>query len=206
MIRAATYRSVAVRAGVLAKLLWLLCCHSALSAEVADYLSIPGPIQFGGTSYVFAWSSHPSADYYKQEYFPAGQTSDHFDRMVLVEAIAKGIDVDGALRARVAALNQRKATDPLVNFAIVANRQNGETIIDFVIGDETGKESIVEWNAYRYAPLKVSGGGKGVLLFGISRRAYGDASTEFLRQLKSARTADIDALARYPLPAVQLRR
>ena len=42
-------------------------------------------------------------------------------------------------------------------------------------------------------------------LFGLSRRAYGDASTEFLRGLKSARPAEIDALAKYPLPVVRVK-
>jgi len=56
---------------------------------------------------------------------------------------------------------------------------------------------------YRYAVLKGRGGNSGVLLFGLSRRAYGDDSTEFLRGLKAARPTEIDALAKYPLPVVR---
>ena len=40
---------------------------------------------------------------------------------------------------------------------------------------------------------------------GLSRRAYGDATTQFLRAVKSARPPTIDALAKYPLPAVRPR-
>ncbi len=35
---------------------------------------------------------------------------------------------------------------------------------------------------------------------GYSKRAYGDAGTAFLKQLKTARTADINTMATYKLP------
>ena len=41
------------------------------------------------------------------------------------------------------------------------------------------------------------------VLFGISRRAYGDAATDFLRELKAARPVAIDALSKQTLPDVQ---
>jgi hypothetical protein len=178
----------------------------ASSDAAVDRLSIPGPISFNGTSYQLSWSSHPNPNYYKQEYLPAGQTSEHFQRMVLIEAIAQGADVDGAVSAQVSMLNRRKSTDPNVNFAIVKNPNTGEMILDFILSAEDTKGgSVVEWNAYRYAALKDKDGNSGVLLFGVSRRAYGDDSTEFLRGLKSARPAEINALAHYRLPVVQLK-
>jgi hypothetical protein len=101
-------------------------------------------------------------------------------------------------------LNKRKSTDPTVNFAVAKNPKNGEIILDFVLGAQDPKgEDVVEWNAYRYAALRGKGGESGVLLFGISRRAYGDDTTNFLRRLKSARPAEVNALATYPLPVVR---
>jgi hypothetical protein len=180
--------------------------QAAWSDDAVDRLSVPGPISLNAVSYRLSWSSHPSPFYYKQEYLPAGQTSEHFERMLLVEAIAQGADVNGVVSAQVDRLKRRKSTDPTVNFAILKNPKNGEVILDFVLSEEADKrESIVEWNAYRYAPLKDKGGNSGVLLFGLSRRAYGDDSTEFLRGLKSARLAEIDAIAKYPLPVVRPR-
>jgi hypothetical protein len=124
--------------------------------------------------------------------------------MVLIEAVAQGIDVGGAVSAQVDTLNRRKSTDPTVNFAILKNPNNGEMILDFILsGQSTKDDSIVEWNAYRYSPLKDKRGNWGVLLFGISRRAYGDDTREFLRRLKSARLSEIDLLAHYPLPVVK---
>ena len=101
-------------------------------------------------------------------------------------------------------LNKRKSTDPTVNFAVVKNPKNNEIILDFILNAEDPKgDDIVEWNAYRYAALKGKGGASGVLLFGISRRGYGDDATDFLRRLKLARPAEVNALAAYPLPVVR---
>jgi hypothetical protein len=172
--------------------------------DVVDRLSVPGPIAFDGTSCRLAWSSHPSPDYFEQEYLPEGQTVGHYQRMLLLEAIVQGTSIDSAVGAEIATLKKRKGSDPLVNFAIFKNPKTGEVILDFVLGsDQPGSETIVEWNAYRYAALKGKDAKTGVLLFGLSRRAYGDASSDFLRGLKSQRPADIDALAKYTLPTVR---
>jgi hypothetical protein len=171
---------------------------------VVDRLSLPGPLAFNGETFRLSWTSHPKPHYYKQEYLPAGQTSERFQRMLLVEAIVRGVDINAAVAAKVGMLNKRKATDPTVNFAVVKNPKTGEVILDFILSADNPKgDDIVEWNAYRYAALTGKDGASGVLLFGISRRAYGDDATDFLRKLKSERPAEINALATYPLPAVQ---
>lgn len=186
-------------------LIELFCtAPNAWAADAVDRLSVPGPIDFNAVSYRLSWSSHPSPDHYKQEYLPAGQTSEHFERMVLIEAVAQGVDVNGAVSAQVNMLNQRKSADPTVNFAILRNPTNGEVILDFILSAQNDKgESVVEWNAYRYASLKGKNGNSGVLLFGISRRAYGDDTGVFLRGLKTQRLAEINGLASYKLPAAQ---
>ena len=176
----------------------------ARSDGAVDRLSLPGSIEFNGESYRLSWSSHPTSHYYKQEYLPPGQTDERFQRMVLIEATVRGVDVNGAVAAQVNMLNKRKSTDPTVNFAVAKNPKNGEIILDFVLSAQDPKgEDVVEWNAYRYAALRDKGGESGVLLFGISRRAYGDDTTNFLRRLKSARPAEVNALATYPLPVVR---
>ena len=114
-----------------------------------------------------SWSSHPTSYYYKQEYLPTGQTSERFQRMVLIEAIAWGIDVNGAVASKVNMLNKRKAIDPTVNFGIFKNPKNDEIILDFILSAKDPKgEDVVEWNAYRYAALRGKIGASGVLLLG----------------------------------------
>ena len=176
----------------------------AHSQGVVDRLSLPASIDFNGESYRLSWSARPTPDYYKQEYLPPGQTNERFQRMVLIEAIVRGFGVNDAVTAQIGKLNKRKATDPTVNFAVLKNSKNDEAILDFILSarDPRG-EDIVEWSAYRYATLKGKGNVSGVLLFGITRRAYGNETADFLRSLKSARPADINALAAHPLPGVR---
>ena len=61
---------------------------------------------------------------------------------------------------------------------------------------------MVEWNAYRYVPMTI-GGDPGVVLFGVSHRAYGpDAAKAFLQGLTDRRQTGLKALAEADLPAV----
>ena len=176
----------------------------ARSESVVERLSVPQAFEFNGESYRLAWGSHPRPHYYKQEYLPSGQTSERFQRMILIEATIRDVNVKDVVAAQVNMLNKRKSTDPTVNFAILTNSKNGEIILDFILSAQDSKgEDIVEWNAYRYAALKGKGGASGVVLFGISRRGYGDDATDFLRRLKAARPGEINALAAYPLPSVR---
>jgi len=169
-----------------------------------DRLSLPDAIEFNGESYRLSWSSHPKPYYYKQEYLPPGQTSERFQRMVLIEATVRGVDINDAVAAQVNMLNKRKSSDPTVNFAVFKNPKNEEIILDFILSAQDSKgEDMVEWSAYRYAALRSKGGASGVLLFGVSRRAYGNDATNFLLRLKSARSAEIKALATHPLPVVR---
>ena len=171
-------------------------------AEVIDHLGVPGPIQFDGQRYELAWTAMPAADYVKQEYVPDGQTPETFSQMLLVERIVGDIAGMDAVRSQVDMLNQRKASDPLVNMDLIQQKQTGEVLLDFIISarDEEG-EMVVEWSAYRYAPYSGRGGESGVLLFGVSHRAYGDEGARaFLTELKQLRPAQIQALAAAPLP------
>ena len=191
-----------------AALALILCAGMPAYAQepAVERLSVPGPIMFGADTYRLSWSSHPSANYYKQEYLPDGQTSERFQQMVLVEATLQEADVERVVASQVQWLDKRKATDPVVNYAILKNPKTGEAILDFLLSsDEPKLDYVVEWNAYRYAPLPQKDGKLGVLLFGITRRAYGDDSTNFLRALKATRPQEIDALAKYALPAVAPR-
>jgi hypothetical protein len=194
------------RRSVLAGLALAGIAPAALAAEVIDRLGIPGPIAFDGADYALAWSSHPSPAYYKQEYLPAGQVTASYTSMLIVELVTGGASVASAVAAQTRMLNARKATDPLVNFALLQNQKTGEVLLDFVLGTATPRR-VVEWNAYRYAPYRASNGQEGVILLAISRRAYGDDDAKtFLGGLKQSRVATMNAFARLPLPVVKLAR
>lgn len=174
----------------------------AAAEEATDLIGVPGPIVHEGTSYALAWSAKPSENYYKQEYLPAGQEPESFSQMMLVEVVAGEIAVMDAVKAQTDLLTARKGSDPVVNFDIIQNEATGEVILDFVMSaaDEAG-QGIIEWNAYRYAPLAGEGGNKGVLLFGTSRRAYGDDNAKaFLGTLGALRQSAIPALGQAEMP------
>jgi hypothetical protein len=171
---------------------------AGLRADMRDRLGIPGPLSFDGASYALAWSSQPSPSYTKQEYLPAGQSSGSYASMLLVEVVEGGTTVEAALGAQIRLLNGRKGQDPLVNFSAIRNRKTGEAILDFIIGGRTPQGApIAEWNAYRYAPRQQGG----VMLFAISRRAYGEADIRaFLTGLKGERPGLVNRLAQQALP------
>lgn len=179
----------------------LVVLTGSAAAQVKDHLNIPGPIAFDGQSFDLAWSSRPSASYIKHEYVPKGQTVTRFHDMLLVEFLQGDRKVADVVQTQMQKLNARKDRDPLVRMAVIKNDATGEILLDFLMSDNSNGEIIVEWNAYRYARITNARGETGIGLFGISRRAYGDDNAKaFLGALKTRRPAQIDQLAKAPLP------
>ena len=164
---------------------------------VVEALGVPGPIDFLGDSYALSWTSHPTPDYFKQEYLPEGQQSDSYAAMFMLDALTSAATPQGAADGQIAGLEQRKASDPMVNYNQISNPETGEVILDFLLSDDSGPAPILEWNAYRYTKL-----GDGIALYAISRRAYGDDVEAFLGQLSQMRQDNISALAELDLPPV----
>ena len=46
--------------------------------KATDFLSIPEYVQFNNASWKLNWSSHPNANYYKQEYLTSGEQTDKY--------------------------------------------------------------------------------------------------------------------------------
>ena len=168
-------------------------------AEVRDLLGLPGPVAVDGQSYRLAWSAQPSPDYRKHEYVPVGQSVDHYDQMLLVERVAGDLKVIDAVASQMAMLEQRQGTDPLVRFEVLQKDARNEVDLDFLMsGQDAQGESVVEWNLYRYLPMT-----SGVLLFGISHRAYGDTAVQaFLDGLDHLRATQTGMFLRTPVPSV----
>ena len=60
-----------------------------------------------------------------------------------------------AAASQIAMLNERKAKDPLVNHEANVNEATGEVMLDFLVSGASKGKLVVEWNAYRYAPLRI---------------------------------------------------
>jgi hypothetical protein len=182
-----------------AVLLGCLAGPTLAQSSAVDYLGVPGPLELADTEYRLGWSAKPAQTYVKQEYLPKGEAPGTYTRMLLLEFVAGKLTPLQAARAQMESLEQRKKSDPLVNVDLVKNDSTGEVLLDFIVSNKDQKGSIiVEWNAYRYSPHK-----DGLVLFASSHRAYGNADARaFLQNLKTFRPAQIQALARAPLPKV----
>jgi len=171
-------------------------CAPGVAQE--DAVGVPGPIVFEEETFDLVWTSHPTETFYKQEYVPAGQTVEAYDQMFMIDVLVDGPMPDVAANSMVQSLTERKATDPVVNFEIIKNEATGEVILDFTLSSDDGQTLIVEWNAYRYAPVD-----GGLAMFAISRRGYDDdGAADFLMNLKTMRPNAIQALAEMELPEV----
>ncbi|MBN8944604.1 MAG: hypothetical protein J0H01_34185 [Rhizobiales bacterium] len=176
------------------------CAVVAQTAGATDRLGLPGPVRFAGVEHGLAWTARPTVRYFKQEYLPAGQRLETYTQMFIVELTTAGTTPEAAVAAKIAMLNQRKATDPVVNYEVVRNPATGDIILDFLLSASQGDSLIVEWNAYRYTAH-----GNGVALFAVSRRGYGAAARDFIASLRGSRAETINALARLALPELRPR-
>jgi hypothetical protein len=171
------------------------------SNDKTDRLGVPGPIAFEGRDYALVSTSHPQADYFQQEYLPSGQSLDNYTHMFLIETLTANVTPKDAAASQIAMLDQRKGKDPLVNHEANVNEATGEVMLDFLVSGASNGKLVVEWNAYRFAPLK--GNKPGVVLHGISRRAYGEEDAKkFLTGLKDWRSDAKNALTGFNAPAV----
>ncbi|MEP7374980.1 MAG: hypothetical protein ABI675_16405 [Chitinophagaceae bacterium] len=174
-----------------------------------DYLNLPGPIVFDGKSYKLSWTSHPSGNYYKQEYIVSGDNAIKFTTMLMVEVVTGDIKIKDAAAAKIEELKKMKEANPIVNYESFDNPKTGEYMIDFLLSENTadGKDiSILERNVYRYMPFVDKAGKKGIILFGISTRSYGDKIQPFLVSLKSKKSDLVNKMAQYKFPELKIIR
>jgi len=184
-----------------------LASYGQNSKPVTDYLNIPGPVTFNKEVFKLTWSSHPSATYYKQEYIGAKDNAEQFKKMVMIELLAGDARAADLAKAKMDELKQLKATNPLVNYE--AFQKNGEVMIDFLLSENSAdgkKVNIIERNVYRYRQVTDKNGQKGVMLFAVSERAYGNDVDAFLTSLKKTKTVLVNAVAAFAIPQITLRK
>lgn len=173
--------------------------------KITDYLNIPGPIKINDKSYNLAWSSHPSENYYKQEYLSSNEKIEKYNTLVLIEFVQGDFDLKDVIDQKVNELEKMKQSNPVINHKTYEN--NGEYILDFLISENSkdGKEIVIaERNIYRYKLITVNKS-KGILLFAISERGYKENMDQFFNNLKNNSSKLIEAIGNYKLPNVELK-
>jgi hypothetical protein len=177
------------------------------STKAVEYLNVPGPIVVNKQSFNLQWSSHPSPTYYKQEYIVKGDNIERFKKMVLVEVLIGEAKAADLAKAKMADLKKMKETNPMVNYEMF--QKDGEIIIDFLVSDNSpdGKKvNILERNIYRYKEITVKNGQKGIVLFGVSERSYGNEVDAYLASLKKDKSVLVNAVAAYTIPQLTIKK
>jgi len=170
--------------------------HASEAAPVPD-------IEFLGQTYSLAWRSDPTPQYSKSEYLPADERLPYYHNMLLVERVS-GISVTDAVRAQVGFLQERAKADASARIRnLIENPATSEVLLVFTLSaPDEERETIWEWNAYRYSPDPGDDGQQGVRLFGYSVRHYGhdDSVYAFLEELDNKQSERVNALAGAKLP------
>ncbi|MFZ1307514.1 MAG: hypothetical protein WAT20_02265 [Ferruginibacter sp.] len=183
----------------------LFITSSYFAQNAVDKLNVPGPIVIGKKPHVLTWTSNPTAGFYKQEYIPAGDNVNKFKSMIMLDVSLGNFMLKDIVGAKIAELKKMKATNPLVNYEMF--QKNGEYLLDFLLSANSpdGKTvDIVERNVYRYKTFTDKTGKKGIMLFGVSVRSYGNDIDAFLRSLKSGKAALLNEVAQFAIPAVTI--
>ena len=140
--------------------------------KVEDYLHLGDKYRFDNKDYELVWSSHPASNFYKQEYILPNENVEKYKRLILIDFIEGDLDPKDVLSGLVNSLENSKKQNPVINYKVY--EKNNEYMIDFTMSENSqdGKEVLIlERNVYRYFRINTPKR-KGVLLFGVSDRAY----------------------------------
>jgi hypothetical protein len=168
-------------------------------------MGIKGPLMFNNTTFNLTWAERPSETYFIQEYLPKGEKVERFDQMLTLHLFDKDITVKNAVKQKLQELDKRKKTDPICNYQVTEGPDGKEFMVDFLLGESKGEEmTIVEFNVYRFKQVDLGDKKKGILIYALSKRAYGDDITFFLKNLGKDRTDLLNAMISSAIPAVKL--
>ena len=140
--------------------------------KVEDYLHLGSKYRFDNKDYELVWSSHPASNFYKQEYILPNENVEKYKRLILIDFIEGDLAPKDVLSGLVNSLENSKKQNPIINYQMY--EREDEYMLDFIISknSQDGKEVLIlERNVYRYFRINTPKR-KGVLLFGVSDRAY----------------------------------
>ena len=140
--------------------------------KVEDYLHLGDKYRFDNKDYKLVWRSHPASNFYKQEYILPNENVEKYTRMIMIDFLEGDLTPKDAISNFVNNLENSKKQNPIINYQMY--EREDEYMLDFIISknSQDGKEVLIlERNVYRYFRINTSKR-KGILLFGVSDRAY----------------------------------
>ena len=140
--------------------------------KVEDYLHLGDKYRFDNKDYKLVWSSHPASNFYKQEYILPNENVEKYTRMIMIDFLEGDLTPKDAISNNINNLENSNKQNPIINYQMY--EREDEYILDFITSknSQDGKEILIlERNVYRYFRINTPKR-KGVLLFGVSDRAY----------------------------------
>ena len=140
--------------------------------KVEDYLHLGDKYRFDNKDYKLVWSSHPMDNFYKQEYILSNENVEKYTRIIMIDFLEGDLTPKDAISNFVNNLENSKKQNRIINYQMY--EREDEYMLDFIISknSQDGKEVLIlERNVYRYFRINTPKR-KGVLLFGVSDRAY----------------------------------
>ena len=182
------------------------CCFTMMSFTmnaIIDYLSIGPDLRFNNEKYDLAWSSHPNATYFKQEYLRKSDKLERYEKMILIEAIKTTLNPEKASQMKINELNNFKKNNPIVNYTQVQSLNQNDKIISFTISGG----NILEWNLYRYQQQQI-GNENIIILYAYSYRNYFSTKedvTKFMNYVKNNENKMIETITKTKIPRVKIK-
>ncbi|MEP6675211.1 MAG: hypothetical protein ABJA78_08645 [Ferruginibacter sp.] len=171
-----------------------------------DYLSV-SDLLFNKSAYSLSWTSHPTANFFKQEYLVKADNADRYNTMILIDVLTGTDNIKEIVAQKITELKKLKESNPVIRYETFDNTKSGEYMIDFVLTENSadGKYiSIAERNVYRYKFFVDKKGNKSILLFGVSIRSYGNAVGNFLNDLKINKSVLVNEVAGFKIPEIKI--
>lgn len=183
---------------IVAFLIVLVSAIMPLTAEdYRELFSVGNPIDYCGEKFYFAYSVTPRYGYYLQEYLPEGQSFDDFKQMFSVAIIFGNETPEAFVANKIAELEERKKTDPVINY--IAMQKDDNHVLDFIVSQGDGeKVNVVEENVYCYRQVTI-GGRQAVMLCFLSDRAYGDDILPFIKDIPNHWVERFEGMAKLRL-------
>ena len=181
-------------------------CFTMMSFTVntiIDFLSTGTELSFNSEKYDLAWSSHPNATYFKQEYLRKSDKLEKYEKMLMVEAIKTTLNPEKASQMKINELANLKKINPIVNFKQAELSNQSDKIISFTISGG----NILEWNVYRYQQQQV-GNENMIILYAYSYRNYASTKedvTKFIDYVKNNENKMIATITKTNIPKVKIK-
>lgn len=182
------------------------CCFTMMSFtinNIIDYLSIGSELSFNNESYNLAWSSHPNATYFKQEYLRKSDKLEKYEKMIIVEAIKTNLNPEKASQMKINELANLKKINPIINFTQVQSSNPNDKIISFTISGG----NILEWNVYKYQQQQIENENM-IVLYAYSYRNYisnKEDVTKFINYVKNNESNMIENITKIKIPKVKIK-